>query len=66
MTQLYKKNRAVAPAFCHRQIKEKTKDCENCKYRLKVLEMETLDFDKDELREPCNVCNNYDRWEIYK
>lgn len=29
-------------------------------------EIETLDFDKDELREPCNVCNNYDRWEIYK
>lgn len=43
---------------------EKMKNCDNCKHRLKVLEMEVLDLDKDELREPCNVCNNYDRWEI--
>lgn len=43
---------------------EKMKYCDNCKHRLKVLEMEVLDLDKDELREPCNVCNNYDKWEI--
>lgn len=43
---------------------EKMKCCDNCKHRLKVLEMEVLDLDKDELREPCNVCNNYDKWEI--
>lgn len=43
---------------------EKMKNCENCKHRLKVLEMEVLDLNKDELREPCNVCNNYDKWEI--
>lgn len=42
----------------------KMKCCDNCKHRLKVLEMEILDLDKDELREPCNVCNNYDKWEI--
>nr|DAR09174.1 MAG TPA: hypothetical protein [Caudoviricetes sp.] len=45
---------------------EKMKCCDNCKHRLKVLEMEVLDLDKDELREPCNVCNNYDKWEIRK
>ncbi len=39
--------------------------CDNCKHRLKVLEMEILDLDEDELREPCNVCNNYDKWEIW-
>ena len=43
---------------------EKMKCCDNCKHRLKVLEMEVLDLDKDERREPCNVCNNYDKWEI--
>lgn len=43
---------------------EKMKNCENCKHRLKVLEMEVLDLNKDELREPCNGCNNYDKWEI--
>ena len=43
---------------------ERMKNCDNCKHRLKVLEMEVLDLDKDELREPCNVCNNYDKWEI--
>lgn len=43
---------------------EKMKCCDNCKHRLKVLEIEVLDLDKDELREPCNVCNNYDKWEI--
>ncbi len=42
---------------------EKMKCCDNCKHRLKVLEMEVLDLDKDELREPCNSCN-YDKWEI--
>ena len=42
---------------------EKMKCCDNCKHRLKVLEMEVLDLDKDELRAPCNVCN-YDKWEI--
>ncbi len=45
---------------------EKMKCCDNCKHRLKVLEMKVLDFDKDELREPCNVCNNHDKWEILK
>lgn len=45
---------------------EKMKCCDNCKHRLKVLEMEVLDLDKDELREPCNVCNNHDKWEIYE
>ena len=45
---------------------EKMKCCDNCKHRLKVLEMEVLDLDKDELREPCNVCNNHDKWEIRK
>ena len=43
---------------------ERMKNCDNCKHRLKALEMEVLDLDKDELREPCNVCNNYDKWEI--
>lgn len=53
MTQLYKKNGAVAPAFCRRQIWERTKFCKNCKYRrLEVLETEALDFDKDESIEP--------------
>lgn len=53
MTQLYKKNGAVAPDFCRRQIRERTKFCKNCKYRrLKVLETEALDFDKDELIVP--------------
>ena len=42
----------------------KMKHCENCKHRLKALEMVVMDLDKDELREPCNVCNNYDKWEI--
>lgn len=42
----------------------KMKNCDNCKHRLKVQEMETLDLDKDELREPCNVCNDLDKWEI--
>lgn len=45
---------------------EKMKCCDNCKHCLKVLEMEVLDLDKDELREPCNVCNNHDKWEIRK
>lgn len=45
---------------------EKMKCCDNCKHRLKVLEMEVLDLDKNELREPCNVCNNHDKWEIYE
>ena len=45
---------------------EKMKCCDNSKHRLKVLEMEVLDLDKDELREPCNVCNNHDKWEIYE
>lgn len=39
--------------------------CEKCNHKWD-LEMKALDFDKDELREPCNVCNNYDRLEIYK
>lgn len=43
---------------------EEMKCCDNCKHRLKVLEMEVLDLDKDELREPCNVCNNHDKWEF--
>lgn len=43
---------------------EKMKCCDNCKHCLIVLEMEVLDLDKDEQREPCNVCNNYDKWEI--
>lgn len=43
---------------------DKMKCCDNCKHRLKVLEMEVLDLDKDDLQEPCNVCNNYDKWEI--
>lgn len=43
---------------------EKMKCCENCKHRLNVSEMEVLDFDKDELREPCNVCENYNKWEL--
>ena len=43
---------------------ERMKNCDNCKHRLKVLEMEVLDLDKDELREPCNVCKNYDKWEL--
>lgn len=43
---------------------EKMKNCDNCKYRLKFLEMEILELDKDESREPCNVCNNLDKWEI--
>lgn len=40
---------------------EKMKCCENCKYRHKLKEMEILGLD----REPCNVCNNHDKWEIY-
>ena len=43
---------------------EKMKCCDNCKHRLKVLEMEVLDLDKDELREPCNVCEDYNKWEL--
>ena len=46
------------------KIIRKMRSCDNCKHRLKVLEMEVLDLDKDELREPCNVCNNLDKWEI--
>lgn len=40
------------------------KNCENCKHYLKALEMEILDLDKDELREPCNVCKDYNKWEL--
>ncbi len=46
------------------EIIRKMRICDNCKHRLKILEMEILDKSKDELREPCNVCNNYDKWEI--
>ena len=46
------------------ELIRKMKCCENCNHRQKVLEMEVLDLDKDELREPCNVCNNYDKWEF--
>lgn len=56
--ELKKENKALKAQI------EKMKCCDNCKHRLKVLEMEVLDLDKDELREPCNVCNNYDKWEI--
>lgn len=41
---------------------EKMKCCENCKYRLKLQEIEILGLD----REPCNVCNKHDKWEIYE
>lgn len=40
------------------------KNCDNCKHCLKALEMEVLDLDKDELREPCNVCEAYNKWEL--
>lgn len=40
---------------------EKMKCCENCKHRRKLREMEILGLDK----EPCNVCNKHDKWEIY-
>lgn len=40
---------------------EKMKCCENCKYRQKLKEMEILGLD----REPCNICNKRDKWEIY-
>lgn len=43
---------------------EKMKCCNNCKHYLKALEMEVLDLDKDELREPCNVCEDYNKWEL--
>lgn len=43
---------------------EKMKCCDNCKHYLKALEMEILDLDKDELREPCNVCKDYNKWEL--
>ena len=46
------------------EIIRKMRLCDNCKHRLKVAEMEVLDLQKDELREPCNVCENYDKWEI--
>lgn len=43
---------------------ERMKICDNCKHRLKLLEMEVLDLDKDDLKEPCNTCNNLDKWEF--
>ena len=43
---------------------EKMKCCNICKHYLKALEMEVLDLDKDELREPCNVCEDYNKWEL--
>ena len=46
------------------ELIRKMKCCDRCKHWLKGLEMEILDKSKDELREPCNVCNNYDKWEI--
>lgn len=46
------------------EIIRKIRNCHNCKHRLKVLEMEIWDLDEDELREPCNVCNKLDKWEI--
>ncbi len=48
------------------EIIKKMRHCENCKHRLKALEMVVMDLDKDESREPCNVCENYDKWEIRK
>ena len=46
------------------ELIKKMKCCDRCKHWLKGLEMEILDKSKDELREPCNVCKNYDKWEI--
>lgn len=39
---------------------EKMKCCENCKHCRKLQEMEILGLDK----EPCNVCNKHDKWEL--
>lgn len=46
------------------ELIRKMRLCDNCKHSLKALEMEVLDLQKDELREPCNVCKNLDKWEI--
>lgn len=45
---------------------EKMKCCENCKHRQKFREAEIFVLDKDELKEPCNVCHNHDKWEMYE
>lgn len=58
LENLRKENKALEDA------NEKMKCCDNCKHRLKVLEMEVLDLQKDELREPCNICDGYDKWEL--
>ncbi len=45
---------------------EKMKNCENCRHRQKFREGEILVLDKDEFKEPCNVCHKHDKWEMYK
>ncbi len=46
------------------EIIRKMRNCDNCKHFQKIAELEIVDWNKDELKEPCNLCENLDKWEF--